>query len=167
MFILSNTAFFCLSSHSSFHVPWHIHLVILSLTKNDPSCSFRFLSSILNYGKYVSVCSLLRNWKECSHHSPLFFHRLSFTKESVVTRCMSRLLCTDSSQNKSVGDVLDQTKWKGTPLIDYELLCCEKSRQWGVSNLVLLRAWPDLMGFWDDKIILPATIHVFSFFSGK
>lgn len=28
--------------------------------------------------------------------------------------------------------------------------------------LALLRAWPDLGGFWDNKIIPPAAIHLFA-----
>lgn len=69
----TNTAFFCLSLRSSVHIFY----------KDNPSKSFRFLSSILNYRKNVPVSSLFRNWKECYHHSQsllLFFPPLFIYK---------------------------------------------------------------------------------------
>lgn len=103
-----NGAIVCLSLRLS------VHLIILLFIKSIHHSHSGVFPTILNYSKNVSVCvpSIGATRNASIMPSSLFFPLLlSFTKGSEVTRCMSRLLCSDGSQNNLGGDVLDWKKW--------------------------------------------------------
>lgn len=164
--IKANEYFYSVKQTLHFSVSLYAHLFI-SFTKTihqSPSGFFPPFWTIAKMCLWVPFLGTGRNATITLRVYSFFFHLFSFTKESAVKRCVSRLRCRDRSQNKFWGDA--KTKWEGfgTHCLWIALLWEERAAR-RLELLALLRAWRDLGARWDDKMIPAVTFQLFAFFS--
>lgn len=149
--------------HFSVSLYAHLFISFTETIHQSPSGFFPPFWTMAKMCLWVPFLGIGRNASITLRVYSFFPHLFSFTKESAVMRCVSRLRCRDSSQNKFGGDA--KTKWKGFSADwPWIALLWEERAARRLELLALLRAWRDLGARWDDKMIPAVTVHLFAFF---
>lgn len=103
VFILSDTAFFCLSLHLSIHVPFHIPLIILSFVKTIHHSPSSFFPPLWTMAKMCLCVPFLGTGRNAPIVLSLLFFSTTFYLQKNWQWRGACLHCRGGSQNRCAG----------------------------------------------------------------